>query len=203
MRALILCNGERPSAGLLARQLAQTDVVICTDGALEWAVQMGCRPDVVIGDMDSGEPLSDCEVVDCGPHGMQENSDAEKALLLTLEGGAERIVLLGATGQRLDHTLANVWVVARYHDRVQVVLADDWSELFVIHDRYARVATPGEALSLVALTPDVTLDTEGLRWPLHGPLEMGTRGLSNEAVAEEIVVDVHSGLVAVITPAAR
>jgi len=32
---------------------------------------------------------------------------------------------------------------------------------------------------------------------------MGTRGLSNEAVAEEIVVDVHSGLVAVITPAAR
>ena len=89
------------------------------------------------------------------------------------------------------------------HDRAQIVLADDWTELFVLHDRYARAATPGEALSLVALTPDVTLDTEGLRWPLHGPFEMGTRGLSNEAVAEEIVVDVHSGLVAVITPAAR
>ena len=47
----------------------------------------------------------------------------------------------------------------------------------------------------------MTVDTEGLKWPLHEALEIGTRGLSNEALAEEVVIDLHSGVVALITMA--
>ena len=200
MRALILCHGEPPSRDLLQRHLPQADLVICTDGAAQWAQEAGVHLDVVVGDMDSCGQLPTCEVVDCGPHREQENSDAEKALLLALTRGAERIVLLGATGRRLDHTLANVWIVARYHDCAEIILADDWSELKVVSGKKTVATSPGQALSLVALTPNVTLDTEGLRWPLHGALEMGTRGLSNEAEANTVVLDVTAGMVAVIKP---
>jgi thiamine pyrophosphokinase len=141
--------------------------------------------------------------VDCGPHGVQENTDAEKALLLALRRGARHIVILGATGRRLDHTLANVWLVARYHERAQIVLADEHGTLQVISGPTRLPAPPGGLISLVSLTPDVTLDTLGLRWPLHGPLEIGSRGLSNEPTADEVFVDLHTGLIAVIIPTAR
>lgn len=221
MKALILCNGEPPSDEVLVRHLRGSKLIICTDGASRWARKRGVKPHVVIGDMDSN-PLrvgrsskiaeteranvdvrptrdDDCEVIHCGPHDQQENTDAEKALLLALEREATEIALLGATGQRLDHTLGNVWLVARYHDRAEVVLADEYGELRVISGRHTLNTHSGFRVSLLALTADATLDTEGLKWPLHGALEPGTRGLSNEAVGDEVVVEVHTGMVAVVT----
>ena len=203
MKALILCNGDPPSAGLLARHLPAADLTICTDGAAHWAQEAGVQPQIVIGDMDSTDDFPTGEIVDCGPHETQHTSDSEKAVRLALERGAARIVLLGATGGRLDHTLGNVWLVARYHEQAEIVLADDYGELQVISGTTRLAAPPGGLLSLLALTPDVTLDTEGLKWPLHEHLEVGTRGLSNEATAAEVVVRVHSGLVAVIRPVAE
>lgn len=201
MNALILCNGEPPSTNLLLHHLAQATLVICTDGAAEWVCESGYQPRLVVGDMDSCDaPEGDCEVVDAGPHDLQENTDAEKALLLALERGATRIVLLGATGRRLDHTLGNVWLAARYHDRAEVLLVDDLSELRVISGTCELSLAPGRLLSLLALTPRVRLDTEGLKWPLHGSLEVGTRGLSNESAAETVKIEVHEGMVALITP---
>lgn len=200
MKTLILCNGEPPSDELLVRHLRGSRLIICTDGASRWARKRGVKPHIVIGDMDSGAQTADCEVIHCGPHEEQENTDAEKALLLALDRGATEMVLLGATGQRLDHTLGNVWLAARYHDRAEIVVADEYGELRVISGRHSLETHAGALVSLLALTPDVTLDTEGLKWPLHGPLEPGTRGLSNEAATDAVVVDVHTGMVAMVTP---
>lgn len=201
MNALILCDGERPSAKLLHRHLEQAELIICTDGAANWLLQADVRPHVVVGDMDSFVGDLPCEVANCGPHCEQENTDAEKAVLLALERGAQRIVLLGATGQRLDHTLGNVWLVARYHSQAELLLADDFSSLRVISGSTRLICQPGERVSLVPLSADVTLDTEGLLWPLHGALEQGTRGLSNEAETEWVQIILHSGLLAIITEA--
>ena len=79
MIALILCDGEPPSSGLLLHHLQQTGLIVCTDGAVGWVCATGCCPDIVIGDMDSAGMLPECEIINSGPHGEQENSDAEKA----------------------------------------------------------------------------------------------------------------------------
>lgn len=199
MRALILCDGEPPSGELLHQQAATADLIIATDGAATWAQAAGVRPQVVIGDFDSlHQPHAGWEVVDAGAHGQQENSDAEKALLLALDRGATEVVLLGATGQRLDHTLANVWLAAKYHDRAAITLLDDYGACQIVSGRHALRPKAGSVISLVPLTPGVVVRTEGLKWPLAGPLEPGTRGLSNQAERDETVVEVASGLVAVM-----
>lgn len=203
MKALILCDGEPPSRELLQAYLPQADLVICTDGASRWAAKAGCTPHVIIGDMDSCRKPGECEIVDCGAHDQQENTDSEKALLLALERGADEITLLGATGRRLDHTLGNVWLVARYHDRAEIALVDDHGKLMVVSEQLVVDAEAGQLVSLLALTPDVVVDTYGLEWPLHGPLEVGTRGLSNEAIDDEVIIEVRAGLVAVIIPSVR
>ena len=200
MNALILCNGEPPSDALLSRHLQQARLIICTDGAAGWVRERGCTPHVIIGDMDSlpSPEQADCEIIPCGAHEQQENTDAEKAVLLALERGATRIVLLGATGGRLDHTLGNVWLAARYHDRAEVLLVDEQCQLQVTSGVCEVRAEPGTCVSLLALTPQVRLDTDGLKWPLHEALEIGTRGLSNEAAGETVRIEVHEGMVAVL-----
>lgn len=200
MNALILCNGEPPSLQLLVHHLQQADLVICTDGALEWVGEFEYEPHVLIGDMDSVQRSPFCETIHCGSHGEQENSDAEKALLLALERGASHIVLLGATGKRLDHTLGNVSIAARYHRQADIVLADDHGDLRVVSGTLRHAAQPGEVISLIALTPEAEIATEGLRWPVQGPLEIGTRGLSNEACGGEMTVEVRAGMIAVVLP---
>lgn len=199
MNALIICDGERPDAELLRRTAAAADLVIATDGAAAWATTAGVRPQVVIGDFDSLRELEgNWEVVDAGPHEQQENSDAEKALLLALGRGADRVAFLGATGRRLDHTLANVWLAARFHQQADIVLLDDYSECRIVSVPVRLATTPGTVISLIPLTLDVVLRTGGLRWPVDGPLPPGTLSLSNQATAEEVTVEVKSGLVAVI-----
>jgi thiamine pyrophosphokinase len=199
MRALILCNGEPPSAELLAHHLASTDLVICADGALDWARAAGARIDAVIGDMDSvAEATTDAEVLNAGPHEAQNNTDAEKAVLCAIDRGAEQIVLLGATGRRLDHTLGNVWLAHKYAYQAQIVVIDEFSELLVVRGLTVLCTRVGATVSLLALEPGTVVRTTGLQWPLDGPLEPGTRGLSNRACGDIVEIDVASGAVAVI-----
>lgn len=198
-RAVILCHGTPPSEELLGRHLAEADLVICTDGAAAWAQGHGCPVQVVLGDMDSlTRPLPGAEMVNSGPHEVQENSDAEKALLYALQRGAREVVLLGATGGRLDHTLANVALVVAYADRAEVTLADDTCQLWVVRGRRELAAPPGTMVSLLALEPGTLVRTEGLAWPLDEPLALGTRGLSNQVQIAPAVVEAVSGALLVM-----
>ena len=204
LTALILCNGEPPSAALLERYLREADLVVCTDGAFSWAREARVPVDVVLGDMDSlTEDVGEVEVISAGPHEVQENTDAEKAILYALDRGASRVVLLGATGRRLDHTLANVWLVCRFRECAEITVADDFGELRVVTGRHRLHLPPGTTISLIALTADAEVVTVGLQWPLSGPLEPGSRGLSNRVVGDEAVLDVQSGAVALIIPTER
>lgn len=200
MKTVILCDGEPPTLHLLERCLEGADLIIATDGAVRWALSASVRPDVVIGDFDSlPEPEGDWELISVGAHEEQENADGEKALRLALERGATEVVLLGATGRRLDHTLGNVWLLATYHRQAALTLVDDYGTCRAVSDTVTWAAEPGERISLVPLTPDVIVRTHGLRWPLNEALPPGTRGLSNEAVGGKVALEVTSGVVLVMT----
>jgi len=199
LNVLIVCHGDPPSEALLKRELAQADLVLCTDGVALWLEGLGIVADFVIGDLDS---LSGAEVsaplVDAGPHELQDSSDSAKAVAFALERGAKRITLLGATGGRLDHTLANISLAAACREDAEVHVLDDSCDLQVLSGLRRLDVPAGAPLSIVPLTPDVRIRTEGLQWELDEPLELGTRGLSNRALAEEITIDVTEGLVALI-----
>jgi thiamine pyrophosphokinase len=200
MHALIICDGQRPSLPLLQREVALANLVIATDGAATWLREVGVNPQVVVGDFDSLTTTEgDWEVVHAGAHDQQENSDAEKALLLALARGATAVTMVGATGQRLDHTLANLWLLATYHEHADVLLADDYGTCRVVSGYCTLAAEPGDVISLLALTPQAVVRSKGLKWPLDGPLAPGSRGLSNVAETPEVTVEVTSGLVAVFT----
>ncbi len=193
--------------------------VIAADGGLLRARSLGLAPDVLVGDLDSVPPAEVEHAVAAGIDILRvsvdkDESDMELALLEAVRRDATRITVLGAFGgPRLDHALANVWLLA--HPAlagVRVTLVDARTRVSLISapDPDGGVVErrlPGPVGGLVSLLPhggDVTgITTNGLRYPLvDEPLVVGpARGLSNVRTAPDAWTRVRAGRLLVVETA--
>jgi thiamine pyrophosphokinase len=143
----------------------------------------------------------------------KDESDTELAILAALERGATAITVVAAFGGRLDHTLANIWLLAlpALGDRPAELL-DETTRVTLIaapHGvavrRVLAGGRPGDIVSLIPLdTAVVGITTERLRYPLRNEtLLVGpSRGLSNVRLEADAAVSVRLGrLLVVETPA--
>ena len=209
MRAIVVAGG-RPSAGeAWKRWVRPGDLVIGADGGAAQALAWGLTPDLVIGDMDS---LPDAARAGLEANGRafivhpraKDETDLELALTYAVDRGFDDIIILGALGGRLDHTLANVLLLAlprlagaqvRIVDGGQVALLARPGRPVTLHGQ------PGDLVSLLPLGGDASgVTTAGLAWPLDGDtLPFGaSRGVSNEMTAPLARVQVEAGHLLVV-----
>jgi len=207
MRVLILANGEPPSPELARQMAAEHTLLLATDGAAHAAAALGLTPDVICGDFDSID-LSAAEAAFPGstfvPTPDQHQADLEKAIDLACAQGATEITVLGATGGRIDHLLANYALLARAPANGWLCFRDDRGSVRAISGTDATPgtlslrATPGDTISLIAYEPTVRATIEGVRWPLdRAPLLPGTRGVSNIALQQEVRIEARGGVLLV------
>jgi len=203
MRAIIIANGQIHDSDFYRSLVAPTDLVICADGGANNALALGLQPKVVVGDLDSLDQSlrSRLEKMHCQfivHPSRKDQTDLELAVKYAAEQGAQEMVILGALGDRLDHTLANVLLLALPELRpVKAKILDGRQELFLIRDGALLEGQGGDTLSLLPLTEEVTgIYTEGLEYPLeNGTLYLGpARGVSNTLTAPQARVRVGQGL---------
>lgn len=190
--------------------------VVAADGGYARAVALGLAPDVLVGDLDSlaREQVAAAETAGTAVRRFppdKDESDTELALLEAIRLGAGRVTVLGAFGgPRLDHALANLWLLSH------PALADLDLELLAAGVRARLLAAPGpdggpvtRALpgrlgAIVSLLPfggdALGVTTRGLRYPLRDePLQSGpARGLSNVRVAGDAAVTLRAGRLLVV-----
>jgi thiamine pyrophosphokinase len=117
VRAIIVAGGQAGGNEDWRRWVWEGDWIIGADGGAAQALAWGLVPHLVIGDMDSlpGEARAALEAQGSRfvvhPRAKDE-TDLELALTYATQRGAREIVVLGALGGRLDHTLANVLLLA-------------------------------------------------------------------------------------------
>lgn len=224
-----MCNGGIPPEKILTESLAGTGLVIGADGGGNILLDLNVAPDVVIGDLDSFRSRQGDETRrtrhDTGHRdeaGLtdissgkdlnfelihdpdQETNDLEKALKLALDRGATEVVILGATGLRLDHTLKNLSVLLQFSGRFRdILLRDATCDMRILPREFTMETRAGQTISLFPLSGRVDgITTEGLRYALNGEfLENGVRdGSSNEATGKQIRIGHRSGDLLLITP---
>jgi thiamine pyrophosphokinase len=222
---VVVAGGDVPSRSALDAAWPGWDEdiaqVVAADRGLVLARDLGLEVDVLVGDLDSVD-AAQAEAAVAG--GLQvrrssvdkDESDTELAVIEAVRLGATRITVLGGLGgRRLDHALANVWLLAHpvLHDR-DVALLDGSARVSLIRapgpDGGAVTrrldGPPGGTISLLPFGGDVDgVTTDGMRYPLHGePLLMGpARGLSNVRVGAGATVGIGRGrlLVVEVAPA--
>ena len=108
--ALLICNGEAPSRTLSRRLAASADLVVAADGGANTARGVGIPVDCIIGDLDSitrstKRFFRKSRFI---RKGSQYSTDLEKALDFLTTLRVSSVSIIGATGKRLDFTLANL-----------------------------------------------------------------------------------------------
>ena len=181
------------------------DYIIAIDAGFASLSRVGCQPDVVVGDFDSLGYVPEGVAVERHPvH--KDKSDLELTLDLIAMRGFESVVIYGALGARLDHTIANLQMCARFAEEgigVQLVGLDSVVTILV---GPSELALPARQAGTVSVFSAVPMSHGVTEWGLEYPLENAnlsnrtTLGLSNEFVGTEAVVSVESGTLYVFHP---
>jgi len=204
VRAIIIAAGKAEQNEDWQRWVQAGDVVVGADGGAARARAWGLTVDVIVGDMDS---LAEEEQAALALQGgrfihhprAKDETDLELALNYALEAGAEEIVILGALGGRLDHTLGNVLLLTLPHlAGMPTRIVSHGQEALVIRggDTGQIEGQPGDLVSLLPLGGDArAVTTQGLAWSLAGEtLRFGSsRGISNEMTSSTAQVQVGEG----------
>jgi thiamine pyrophosphokinase len=224
MKVIVLADGDAPDrVGLDLAWPGWAEgatVVVAADGGARHAADLGLTIDTWIGDGDSIDTDALASLAARGVTvrrvGEAKNeSDTELAVLEALARGADEVVILGAFGGlRIDHTIANVGLLAMPQlGDLPTALLDDRARIRLItapgpggvEVRFPLPGTVGDRVSLLPFGEGVAgVTTHGLAYPLADePLPPGpARGLSNVRVSEDAAVVVRSGRLLVIeTPA--
>ncbi|MBM4431840.1 MAG: thiamine diphosphokinase [Chloroflexi bacterium] len=208
MRAIIVANGSAAKGENYQHLVRIDDWVIAADGGASVALKMGLHPRLVVGDLDSlpARLRSRLEKLGCSfvlYPARKDETDTELAIRYALAQGAEEIVLLGATGGRLDHTLANVFLLglpALGHVRARIVAGGTQIWLLRGGQELELPGEPGDTVTLLPLGQDaVGITTTGLEWALQNDtLPFGpARGVSNVLVSSTARVALREGLLLV------
>lgn len=211
LRAIVLTDGD-PVAWPLA--LPGDALVIAADGGLGLASALHLTVDVLVGDMDSVSAEDLERVTQSGArierHPTDKDvTDLELALDEATAAGATEITVIGGSGGRLDHLLANAHLLSRHRYRS---IALQWltsTETVHVCDPDRPVTIRGAVGSRVSLIPVAGaaggVATTGFHWPLHGEdLPAGsTRGMSNTMTGEKASVSVTAGTLLVVQERTR
>jgi thiamine pyrophosphokinase len=209
-RALVFANGDLNPGPAVRSALRHSPeaLIIAADGGAHMAETLGVQPDVIVGDMDS---LSEKDLERLAARGStverssthKDETDLELALLAAARRGATWIRVIGAMGDRLDQTLANLYLLLlpELAERDARLVAGRQTLWLIGPGTHTVNGKPGDTISLLPLGGDaVGVRTEALVYPLcDETLVVGpARGVSNVMQAGVARVTLRAGTLMVI-----
>jgi len=208
----VVFAGSRPVAPALFDRLPPDADIVAADSGLGVATALGLHVNHLVGDLDSAEPSAVRAAVASGTtvdrHPAEKDAtDLELAFDAAIARGAGRITLVDGGGDRLDHLLGNLLLLASPGLRgIEAEAFCGTARVSVARGGDPALPIEGRPGSFVTLLPiggaARGIVTEGLRYPLHDEeLAPGTtRGVSNELVAGWGSVQLAEGTLLVVQP---
>lgn len=107
-RCVIVGGGEIKDFAYDRRLIQEDDFIIAADRGYARCQQMGVKPHLLLGDFDSYEGKVDGDIPVLEYPVEKDDTDTMLAIKTALEKGYDDLLLLGMTGGRLDHSIANI-----------------------------------------------------------------------------------------------
>ena len=206
MKVLIVSGGKEPSKELLIHQAKIADIIIGADRGCEVLYNHGLIPDYILGDFDSIDKevfkelvKSEAEIIAFNPE--KDFTDSELAFEKAVELGAAEMVLLGFTGSRMDHFLANLGLLDKGLDLgIQCEIIDNNNRIFLVDKSTILKGNKGQTISFNFYNTKVeNFNIIGAKYPLKNYKFNGFTGrtVSNEFLNEDITITFDKGKILV------
>ena len=206
MKAVLVCNGSICDYNEIKKNISSDDYIISVDGGAEHLRKMNITPNILIGDFDSAnsEDLNYFigQGIDTYKFPIEKDmTDSELAIERAVEAGADELLLIGATGSRIDHSFANVLLLKKCLDfGIKACIIDDNNQIYMFNSTFTLQKQDGYKLSLIPISEKVTgVTTEGLKYKLEdATMFLGMSwGISNEFLEDNITVNINEGVLLV------
>ncbi len=177
--------------------------LICADGGANSALKMGLLPDYIIGDLDSSEQnvikhfQNKTTIIKIS---RQNDTDVEKCLKFAIRKKYSSAVLLGVTGDRLDHSFCNLGIVLKFFEKINLSIHTENSYLKAYNGKVELSSIPGETISIYGFDSKTKITSKGLKYPLKNTaLPFGIReSTSNVSTSDKVILNIKGGKVFII-----
>ncbi len=173
------------------------DLVFAVDAGFARLEEAGIHPNFVVGDFDSLGYIPKHEKTQIHPC-IKDETDTMLAVKQALENGCEQIMIFGATGGRLAHTVANLQVLC--------YAAEKQAQAYIIDETTTITAAKGEKLKFsgdfsgyISVFPfggeEVRVTLKGLKYELNSHIMPFDEplGVSNEFTDKIAEITIESG----------
>ncbi|NLM38241.1 MAG: thiamine diphosphokinase [Firmicutes bacterium] len=211
----ILVGGGPIHLGLLRTALAAGyDLLLAVDGGGKPLADLGYQPQLLLGDFDSLPPSYQEALAKRGTqvlrYAQEKNwTDLELACGQLAAQQYQTVLVFGALGGRLDHTLANLSLMYRMAQggTALVLIGDEQAATLLTGPESIRIFPfPGGHFSLLPYPSTAQgVSIRGAKYPLDKvTLELGsTRGIHNEFLSGPAEVELEAGSLLVIVEGLR
>jgi len=192
---VILANGDFPSHPISLGKLQDANTIICCDGAVNHLVKNGMEPHYILGDLDSIDDnlknkYSDRIIKLPG----QDENDLRKAIQWAEYGGIKEAVILGATGKRDDHTLANIFTLLQYPAQLEMTIYTDHGIFSVAEKKKTFDSFTGQQISLFATDKSIEVTSKNLKYNMiNNVLTSLYCGSLNESINDSFTLTLSHG----------
>ncbi len=151
-RCVIIGSAQIKDYKKIKSELTSDDYFVFCDAGLMHKEKLGVKAGFIVGDFDSHEKPDIKENILVLPT-QKDDTDTFAAVKLMLDKGFDSFLLVGVTGQRLDHTFANISVLLylQKHGAYGEII-DDYSKMFVLDGQATIQKDSCSFFSIVSLS---------------------------------------------------
>lgn len=198
MKGLIISGGNRVKRETLLENIEDRFIVVA-DGGIKNLIGTDIIPDEVLGDFDSideeGKSFIENNNIKIEKYPSRKDfTDTELCLEVLLKKGADDIIILGATGTRLDHMFSSMFLLERLKkENVAGKFIDDYNEVSFISNETVKVKkNKYKYLSIVPVSKEVCLTLKGTEYEVENLKfnRFTTIAVSNEVKDEVAKIEI-------------
>lgn len=164
--------------------------VLGVDGGCQWALDANITLDAIIGDFDTLDETIRKEITASGSKTITLNpvknvTDTHAALDYLFDNDYTKVMMFGARGTRLDHTLGNLMIAFSYFPKMSIEIIDEHN---YIRAFVGPIIIEGKKLdkykylSIIPVEETIIKSSQGLKYPIKDQIfkVFDSFGVSNE-----------------------
>ena len=176
----------------------ENDLVIGADRGYLTLAKNQIKPDIAIGDFDSYTGKIQCENIIKYPV-KKDFTDSDLAIEKAISMGYKKIVVYGAIGGFLDHTLANIALLSEYTKKgFEISFVDGENVVFALYNDEVTFSKKASGRISVFSYTDISngVCEKGLLYELDNATLQNNipLGVSNEFIGKKSVISVKDGI---------
>jgi len=173
-------NGEKPFHPKPIEILKNAGSILCADGGANKLKQIGFKPDIILGDLDSLKNSSfNCRIIKLND---QNKTDLQKSLDWCIDNGIKGLSLIGFSGGDDDHWMAALWTLINYYEKLNLLFYSNTATIFCVNGEQTIETISGQTISIIPSKDETRITLKNLKYSFKDqklyPPSFGIRNLA-------------------------